>query len=108
MIEKNDHLQNARRRARLHTSLRFLVALILQLWTVYYFTHKGALGVGWQSGDVLKEFLLIFIPTITILFLLPVIICGSFPQRLIAILLLICPAWIGFYGWIVVIGRLLK
>jgi hypothetical protein len=108
MTEKGDHLQNARRRAPLHVSLRFLVALILQSWLAYYFTHEGALGTGLQSSDALKKVLLVFIPTITILFLLPVIIRGSFSQRLIAIILSICPAWIGFYGWAVVIGGLLK
>lgn len=108
MIDKDGHLQNARRRASLHAPLRFLVALILQLWTAYYFTHKGALGVDGQSSDTLKEFLLIFVPTVTILILLPVIIRGSFSQRLIAVALSICPAWVAFYGWTAVIGGLLK
>lgn len=107
MIEKNDNLQNARRRAPLHASLRFVIALILQSGMVYYFTHGGALGANdYDVHTGLNQFLLAGIPTITVLFLLPVIIRGSFLQRLIAIILSICPAWIGFYGWAAIIGGL--
>ncbi len=107
MIEKSNNLQNARRRAPLHTPLRFAIALVLQSGMIYYFTHRGALGANdYDFHTGLNKFLLACIPTVTVLFLLPVIIRGSFSQRLIAIILSICPAWIGFYGWTAVIGGL--
>ena len=82
MIEKNDNLQNARRRAPLHASLRFVIALILQSGMVYYFTHGGALGANdYDFHTGLNQFLLAGIPTVTVLFLLPVIIRGSFSAK---------------------------
>ena len=66
----------------------------------------GANDYDFHTG--LNQFLRACVPTVTVLFLLPVIIRGSFSQRLIAIILSICPAWIGFYGWAAVVGGLFR
>ena len=99
MTKKNGNIENPRRNKRLHASVRFVVALILQLWMMYYFTHEGAVGGADAANDKLKEFLLAFVPTIIILFLLPVIIRGSRSQKIIAIVLSLLPAWMAFSGW---------
>lgn len=107
MMEKDNNLQNEKRRTTLHATLRFLIAIVLQSGTFYYFTHGGAVGANDYDGRTgLNEFLLACIPTFTVLLLLPVIIRGLFSQRLIAIILSACPVWMGFYGWAAVIGRL--
>jgi hypothetical protein len=108
MTDKSDNTPNPRRRTTLHASVRFVVALILQLWMMYYFTHAGAVGGVDTASDKLKEFLFVFVPTITILFLLPVIIRGSFSLKFIAIVLSLFPAWMAFNGWTAVIDRLFR
>jgi hypothetical protein len=108
MTKKSDDIRTLRRNKQLYASIRFVVAIILQLWIIYYFTHAGALGGADAVNDTLKEFLFIFIPTITILFLLPLVIRGSFSQKIISIILLIFPVWIAFYGWMTVIAELFK
>lgn len=88
------------RRASFHTAVRFVVAVILQLGFVVYFTiGGGGLGIGLGFSDTAKTFLFIFIPTITILFLLPVIIRGSCSQKIVAVILSLFPAWMVYFGW---------
>jgi hypothetical protein len=95
----NGDAQNSQRPS-LHAPIRFIVALILQLGFLVYFTiGGGALGTGQGFSDTAKTFLFIFIPTITILFLLPVIIRGSYSQKIVAIILSLFPAWMVYFGW---------
>ena len=108
MAEESDYIQNPRPRRPLHAFVRFIAALILQLWMMYYFTHEGALGSDNTAHDTLKVFLFVFVPTIAILFLFPVIIRGSLSQKLIAIVLSLFPAWMTFSGWMAVSDRLFK
>ncbi|HEY1717722.1 MAG TPA: hypothetical protein VGH42_05425 [Verrucomicrobiae bacterium] len=72
---------------------------------MYYFTHGGAMGGDDAANDKLKEFLFVLVPTITILFLLPVMIRGPLSQKLIAIVLSLFPAWMAFSGWVAVISK---
>ena len=83
----------------LQVRARFIVAGVLQMCFMYYFTHGGALGVGGQFSDAVKKFLFVFIPTATILFLLPVMIRGSRQQKILAVILSLLPAWLAFEGW---------
>lgn len=99
MTKKSDDIERPGRGKPLHAFARFVVALILQLWMVYYFTHRGAMGGADAASDKLKEFLYIFVPTVAILFLLPVIIRGSHSQKFIAVVLSLFPAWMAFHGW---------
>ena len=87
------------RRTSLHAPIRFIVAIILELGFAIYFTHAGALGTGLGFSDTAKKFLFIFVPTITILFLLPVIIRGSRSQKIVAIILSLFPAWMAYFSW---------
>ena len=107
MTGKNDNLQKVQRSATLHATLRFFIAIILQSGTFYYFIDGGALEANdYDFRTGFNEFLLACIPTVTILILLPVIIRGSFSQKLVAITLSVCPAWMGFHGWETVVRRL--
>jgi hypothetical protein len=97
--DTNGDAQNSRRPS-LHAPIRFIVAIILQLGFVVYFTiGVGGLGTGLGFSDTAKTFLFIFVPTITILFLLPVIIRGSRTQKIVAIILSLFPAWMAYFGW---------
>jgi hypothetical protein len=88
------------RRTSLHTPVRFIVAIILQLGLVVYFTiGGGGLGTGLGFSDTTKTFLFFFIPTITILFLLPVMVRGSRSQKIVAVILSLFPAWMIYFGW---------
>jgi hypothetical protein len=101
----NSDAQNSQRTS-LHALARFIVAIILQLGFIVYFTiGGGGLGTGLGFSDTAKTFLFIFIPTITILFLLPVIIRGSRSQKIVAVILLLFPAWIAFLGWKEIINQ---
>lgn len=100
----NGDAQNLRR-ASLHASIRFIVAIILELGFAIYFTHAGALGTGLGFNDTANEFLFIFVPAITILFLLPVIIRGSSSQKIIAIILSLFPAWMACSIWMQMINH---
>jgi len=95
----NSDAQNSRR-TPLRAPIRLIVAIILELGFAFYFTiGGGALGAGLGIGDTVKDFLFIFVPIITILFLLPVIICGSRSQKIVAIILSLFPAWMVYFGW---------
>jgi hypothetical protein len=88
------------KRPSLHAPIRFIVALILQLGFLVYFTiGGGGLEAGLAFSDTVKKFLFILVPIITILFLLPVIIRGSYPQKIVAIILSLFPAWMVYFGW---------
>jgi hypothetical protein len=99
MTKESNDIKNAQLGRRLHAPMRFVVAGALQLWLIYYFTHGGALGIGWEFSDALKEFLFVFTPTVSIVFLIPVIIRGSFAQKIMAAILLLPAAWLGCAGW---------
>jgi hypothetical protein len=60
----------------------------------------------WNSAsNFIQEFAAVFLPTIVILFLLPVIIRGSRPQKILAIVFSLLPAWLAITGWIEIISR---
>jgi hypothetical protein len=78
---------------------RLVVGLLFNLLTVasmlppsFFFPH-------------LMEFLWALIPSITIVFLVPVIIHGSHWYKVIAVVLLLLPAWVAFWGWQMAIDR---
>ena len=100
MIGKNDNLQNARRRAPLHATLRFVIALLLQAGMFGYFGGVSAMGTtGYDFKDGLSDFLWAFLPAVAILFLFPVLIRGSLGEKIIAAIFLLPAAWFGFAGW---------
>jgi hypothetical protein len=92
-------MQNLSQQKPLHVAARFFASGTLQLWFMYYFTHGGAVGIGGQFSDTAKEFLFVFLPTIAILFLVPVIIWGSRLQKILAVILSLSPAWFAFQSW---------
>lgn len=94
----NNDAQNTRR-SSLHAPVRLVIAVILELGFAFYFSHEGALGIGLGFSDTAKKLLFIFVPTITILLLLPVIIRGSRFQKIAAIILSLFPAWMVYFGW---------
>ncbi|MGH7950293.1 MAG: hypothetical protein ACREFE_00005 [Limisphaerales bacterium] len=97
MTEKNDNLQNTRRRVTLHAALRVAVAILLQAGMFRFVNGMGETG--------LNNFLIAFLPTVSILVLIPVLIRGSLGERTIAVVLLLPAAWFGFMGWQNVIYR---
>lgn len=99
MTKKSGDIENPQPGRPLHVPVRLIAAGALQLWFVYYFTCEGAVGIGGQFSDTAKEFLFVLVPTITVLFLLPVIIRGSRLQKILAIILSLLPAWLTFQGW---------
>jgi hypothetical protein len=58
-----------------------------------------------ENRETTIAFLTAFLSSIIILVLIPVVIRGSFAQKIIAIILLLPAAWIGFNGWQDVIYR---
>jgi hypothetical protein len=102
-------MSNISQRKRLYVPARFFASGALQLWFIYYFTHGGAVGIGGEFSDAVKEFLFVFVPTAAVLFLLPVIVRGSRGQKILALILSLLPAWFAFQGWsAVIIDHILK
>jgi hypothetical protein len=99
MTKKSENLHPLQPGRQLHAPMRLIAAGALQLWFLYCFTNGGAVGIGGQFSDMAKEFVFVLVPTITILFLLPVIIWGSRSQKILAIVLSLFPAWLAFQDW---------
>jgi hypothetical protein len=98
MILKNRSNSDSQssRRTSLHAPARFIVALALQL---VLFAQSGLEANSYDFNTMLNEFLFAFIPTVSMLVLIPVIIRGSGSQKIVAIILSLFPAWIAFLGW---------
>lgn len=83
----------------LHVRIRFITSGVLQLFFIYYFTHAGAVGGADKLADLKNEFLFIAVPTVAILFLLPVLFKGSFQQKTLTFVLLLFPIWCAYGSW---------
>src|SRR5580692_4098879 len=107
--------QNPRRQLSLHATARLVVGFFLEVLMVFVgLIPTWDYGVydktkfWYAANNFFAEFLMVFLPTITILFLLPVIIRGSGPQKILAIILSLLPAWLAFNGWQNVIYRFME
>src|SRR5882672_9711227 len=92
--------------------LRLLIGLLLEIATlligwmpVWDYGVYDQTKFWYAAQNFCKEFLVIFLPTITMLFLLPVIIRGSPAQKIAAIILSLLPVWIAIPGWLEIIAR---
>ena len=83
----------------LYVRSRFIATGGLQLGFLYFFTHGGALGVGGQISDLVKEALFVIVPTVAVLILLPVFIRGTRLQKILAFFLSLLPVWFAIRGW---------
>lgn len=83
----------------LRVPARFIASGALQFGFIYWFTHRGALGGANMVEDALNEFLFVFLPTVSIVILIPVLVRGSSSQKILASILLLFPAWFAITGW---------
>jgi hypothetical protein len=106
MIESNNNLQNARQRAQLHATLRLVIALLFL--AVMFCSVSGLEGNDYDLQTGLNAFLFCFLPTVSILLLLPVLIRGSLGEKILAAVVLLPAAWFAFMGWAAVISGLTR
>ena len=79
----------------LRVSARFIASGALQVVLLLCSDGKGHYGF----MAFMEEFLFAFLPTLAVLVLLPVIICGSPGQKIMAVILGLFPAFFGILGW---------
>jgi hypothetical protein len=96
-MTKKDNLQT-KRRTPLRAGLRLFTAILL-LAGMFGYGASAVETTGYDFQDGLNDFLLAFLPAISILLLIPVVIRGSFGEKIIAAVFLLPAAWFGFVGW---------
>jgi hypothetical protein len=81
---------------------RILVAVLL--YPLLFFLSSFFPDMN-ENNETITLFLMTAIPSIIIVFLIPITIRGSHEQKIIAAILLLPAAWWGFAGWQNVIYR---
>ncbi|HEY5296741.1 MAG TPA: hypothetical protein VIK59_02340 [Verrucomicrobiae bacterium] len=94
-------------RKSLHGPLRIIVVLLLY---VAFFSPIISPREGNSYGfkTALNGFLMVFIPTVAIVILIPVLIRGTLGEKIVAVILLLPPAWFVFWMWYGVVSDFLN
>lgn len=82
------------------------ILFVVLLFPVLFFLGMGPVAT---EGDEMRQtFFMTAIPSIIIVFLIPVIIRGSPGQKIVALILLFPAAGFGFMGWAGIVGGFLS
>ncbi|MGH7976166.1 MAG: hypothetical protein ACREC8_05845 [Limisphaerales bacterium] len=87
----------------IHAALRIVIAL--SFLVIFFSPLLSPLGdTGYSFRDGLNAFLFAFIPTVPIVFLIPVVIRGTIAERIVAAIILLPSGALALLGWVDIIG----